>query len=1068
MNPQDRKKKHLLRILHVFLVLGAILLVSNVSRAQTETATLQGTVTDPQGAVILHAQVTIVNTATGVARTVITNDSGQFVAAGLNAGTYSLRVEHPGFRALDVPGIVLSVGAQEQIPLHMAVGAATQTVTVQGSSMQLLTTSPAISTVVNQQEVANMPLNGRSFQDLMLLEPGVTTASPQTGEPGGQNGIEVLLVNGDTGYSNSFTVDGVSENVGTGNNGGYVGIGGSGGLAASTILGTTQALVPVDDLQEFRVDTSSYSAEYGGSSGGQFIFETRSGTNQFHGSASDYLRNTAFDANDFFNNYYSEPRQPLHQNDFAGTFGGPIWIPRLYDGKNKSFFFFDYEGLRANLPVAAYVSYTPTAAMRASATGPIAAFLASEPPTNVPNGPDFGDGLAEYISGYPSLASLDTYNLRLDEVPSKTEEFFARVSNTTSSENEYFIGEYEKLQQNTRTYTVGLTSAFTSDITNQLRANFSENSGIQSGGDYVMPGASPFNVITAGGYPANTTSINIAIAYYPSQGSISQVAYQGFNETRQFEIPDNVTWVLGKHQLKFGVDYRRLNSTEFPEAPIVGYDYYSEGTLLSNQTDYIYNDAYGIFWPGQWNFAAYGQDQWQASRRLSLSYGIRWDLMPPPTERRGVMPYTLINQDNLSQLALGSPAAPYDTYYYDFAPRFGGAYLLHAAQGRETQLRGGAGVFYDAATSQGNSLIGLYSPGFSGDNSFCPYSYCNYDGQYSFPLPAQYRYTPIVYPPVGPFVATYDAIAPHFTNPYTIQANVTLQQDVGANNAFTFSYVGAFYRKGIEFNEYYINPINPTFYFVDLETNGLHSAYNSGQFVFQHRISRGFFAYAGYTWAHDVGQNQINAYTPYEKGNTGGDVRSNFNAVLTWNIPYTAANRFRSAVLGHWGLDARFMARTGFPLTIDGPKTADAADDGTSVVPGVDYVPNQPIYLHGTYNGLPIPGGRQLNPAAFTAAPVGVNGNVPLNYFRGFGMNQLNLAVRRDFPVYDRSHLQFRAEAFNLFNHANFGGIDAYLPDYTFGEATDSLAASLEDGGASSEYQSGGPRSLQLALKVVF
>jgi len=432
------------------------------------------------------------------------------------------------------------------------------------------------------------------------------------------------------------------------------------------------------------------------------------------------------------------------------------------------------------------------------------------------------------------------------------------------------------------------------------------------------------------------------------------------------------------------------------------------------------------------------------------------------------MPYTLINQTNLSQLALGSPTAPYDTYYFDFAPRFGGAYLLHAAQGRETQLRGGAGVFYDAATSQGNSLIGLYSPGFSGENSFCPYSYCNYDGQYSFPLPPQYLNTPIQYPPAGPFTATYYGIAPHFTNPYTIQANVTLQQDVGANNAFTLTYVGAYYRKGIRFDEYYINPINPTFQFVDLETNGLRSAYNSGQFVFQHRISRGLFAYAGYTWAHDIGQNQMNPYTPYEKGNAGGDVRSNFNAVLTWNLPYTSANRFSSALLGHWGLDARFMARTGFPLTIDGPSTADAADDGTKVDPGVDFVPNQAIYLHGTYYGMPIPGGRQLNPAAFTAAPVGVNGNVPLNYFRGFGMNQLNLAIRRDFPIYDRAHLQFRAEAFNLLNHANFGGIDSYLPDYTFGEATDSLAASLEDGGNSSQYQSGGPRNLQLALKVLF
>jgi hypothetical protein len=1049
--------------------LCAVIAVSTMAMAQTENATLQGTVTDPSNAVIPHAQVTITNTATGVARTVTTNGSGEFTEVGLIPGTYSVRVQHMGFKSSQVNGVVLSVGGHEELPIHLTVGTATQTVTVNGSAIPLLTTSPAVSTVVNQQEVANMPLNGRSFQDLMLMVPGVTTMNPQTASSlSNHNGVSLIQVNGDDGYSNAFTVDGVSANFGSDNNGGFAGIGGSGGLPASTILGTTQALVPVDDLQEFRVETNSYAAEYGGYSGGQFVFVTRSGSNQFHGSASDYYRDTIFDANDYFNNYYHTPRQPLLQNDFSGTLGGPIRIPHLYDGKDKTFFFLNYEGLRSNLPGASYLQYVPTAAARAAATGAMAAFLNSFPTSNVANAPDLGDGLTTYIAGYPSLNNLNTYNLRIDEEISKNEELFLRASNTNSTATSYFLAQIEHLKQNTRMYTAGLTSSFGPRLTNQLRANFSLSAGPQSGGDYIQPGAHSFNMITGGGYPANIPNIYIGVFYYPSVGSLYSQAYRGVNETRQVDLPGSLTWIVGKHQYKFGVDYRILNSTQLPESPLVGYEYYSEATLLANTSDYIYNYSYGSFYPGIWDFASYAEDQWQVSHRLSLSYGLRWDLMPPPTVRRGNTPYTLVNQDNLSALALGSPSAPYDTYKGDFAPRLGITYLARTTPGFETQIRGGAGVFYDSAANEGNAQIGFYSPGFSDGNSFCPYSYCNIVGTYSYPLPLQYRYTPIQYPPQPPFSSLYYAISPHFANPYTIQANVAVQQDIGANNAVTFDYVGALYRKGVEFRDVYVYPYNHNFQFVDFETNGLRSAYNSGQFIFQHRVNKGLYAYAAYTWAHDVTQNQLNSFTPYQKGNSGSDLRNNFNAVLTWDIPYRSNQRILNGILDHWGTDVRFMARTGFPITLYGAKSSGPASDGQSIEPGLNFVPNQPLYLHGSHNGVQIPSGRQLNPAAFASAPLGVNGTVPQNYFRGYGMSQWNVALRRDFPIYDRTHLQFRAEAFNLFNRADFGAIDDYLPDLTFGQATNSLAAALTPGASSSEYQSGGPRELQMALKVLF
>ena len=1051
----------------LLIVVMAGTAITQRGSAQVDSATLQGTVLDPQSAVIRQAQVTVTNISTSTARTATTGETGEFTVVGLAPGTYTVRVQREGFKAAEVSGVVLSVGARESISIHLDVGSATQTVTVVGGDISLLTTSPAVSTVVTQEEVANMPLNGRSFQDLMLMVPGTTTVSPQLGEDAGQsskeNGVTQIQVNGNTGYSNSYTIDGVSANIGAGNNGGFLGVGGSGGLPAQTILGTTQSLVPVDDLQEFRVETNGYAAEYGGYSGGQFVFVTRSGTNQFHGSASDYLRNTLFDANDWFNNYYAEPRQPLHQNDFDGSFGGPLWIPHIYDGRKKTFFFANYEGLRADIPIAAYQQYTPDAALVASTTGVIHTFLASLPkPT--PGGKDYSDGLADYITGYPSPNSLNTYNVRLDQVLSAKEVLFARVSDTRSSLTGHYYGGAEPLEQNTVTYTVGLTSSLSTRVTNQLRANFSTNTGKQAGYQTAQPGQPTFDAITANGYPASIPQVYASLGYYPSVGSIWAVDYRGINAARQFDLPDNITFVIGNHQLKAGMDFRRLTSTALPESPLEGAQWYSSASMIANVADYIFNYSYAPTFPSIVNFAAYAQDEWHISQRLSLSYGLRWDFTPPPTERRGGMPYTLLNQNNFSALALGSPSKPYDTYYYDFAPRFGATYLLRPKPGFETQLRGGAGIFYDAASNQGNTLLGLNSPGFSAAESLCPYSYCNVVGNFSIPLPQQYLYVPIQYPPVPPFTGTYYAISPHFTNPYAIQANMAVQQDVGANNAVIVEYVGAFYRKGIEDRDYYVQPQNPNFQFVEFETNGLRTAYNAAQVTFEHRLSKGLFAYAGYTWAHALTQNQINPFSPYEKGNSGSDLRNNFNAFVTWDVPSHLASPAAAAVLSHWGTDVRFMTRSGFPIILYGQNVSDPAAGGQNEAPGLNFVSGQPIYLYGKH----IPGGKQLNPAAFTPAPIGQNGTVPLNHFRGDGLNQWNLAIRRDFPIHEGLHLQFRAESFNLFNHPAFGYIDTTLSDVNFGQAMNTLAGALTTGNTGGVFQSGGPRNLQFALKILF
>src|SRR5437879_3531894 len=251
----------------------------------------------------------------------------------------------------------------------MQVGSVSQTVTVEGGAPMINTTGAAVGTVVDQTYIKNMPLNGRSFQDLILLTPGIVTQTSQTGGLNNNAGIGStgeFSVNGQRPESNNYMVDGVSANLGAARGTAMiVGAGASGSVPGATALGTTQALVSVDDLQEFRVESSTYSAEYGRNPGGQLAFTTKSGTNQWHGTAYDYLRNDYFDANDWFNNYFGQKEPPLRQNDFGGTLGGPIWIPGAYNGKDKTFFFFSYEGLRLLQPQPAFVAAVPDAALRA-------------------------------------------------------------------------------------------------------------------------------------------------------------------------------------------------------------------------------------------------------------------------------------------------------------------------------------------------------------------------------------------------------------------------------------------------------------------------------------------------------------------------------------------------------------------------------------------------------------------------------------------------------------------------------------------------------------------------------
>jgi len=374
-----------------FLILSFICFSSaSSSAAQSPTGTISGIVTDPTGAAIADAEVVVVNDATRVQVATRSNGEGIYVVPNLQPGSYRIQVSKGGFKTIIKPDITLNVQGALAINFLLPLGAVSEIVTIQGGAPLINTESAAVSTVIDRKFIENLPLNGRSFNTLLQLTPGVVIA-PTTGATAtGQFSIA-----GQRSDSNNFTVDGVSANFGI-TPSLSAGQSGTGSSQAFSALGGTSSLVSVDALQEFRIVTSSFAPEFGRSPGGQVILTTRSGTNDIHGGAFEYFRNDVFDANDWFANAAGQDRAPERHNDFGAFLGGRVW-------KDKTFFFLSYEGARLRLPQTS-VFDVPSSSIRTSAPSALAPLLNAFP---APNGPTSPDGFTAQFTGvYSNSATL--------------------------------------------------------------------------------------------------------------------------------------------------------------------------------------------------------------------------------------------------------------------------------------------------------------------------------------------------------------------------------------------------------------------------------------------------------------------------------------------------------------------------------------------------------------------------------------------------------------------------------------------------------------------------------------
>ena len=1015
-----------------------------------QSAEISGLISDPSGLAVPNTKVTVMGQATGLTREVASNQEGLYSIPALSPGSYDLTVEASGFKSIHQNGIVLEVDQRARLDFLLSIGPTTESVTVEGSAPILNSSDASVSTVIGNRFVANLPLNGRSFGSLIQLAPGVVLTPSNLYEQG------QFSVNGQRPDANYFMMDGVSANVGPAGNGNRTGQSAAGELPATNAFGGMSNLVSLDALEEFRIQTSTFAPEYGRTPGAQISVVTKSGTNGFHGTAFEYFRHDKLDANDWFANRNALARPELRQNDFGGVLGGPI-------RKDKLFFFGSYERISVRQPHVAN-TYVPSLLSRQSAPAVVQPLLNAFP---LPTGENFANGTAAFAASYSDPSSLDSGGVRMDYRPWERVTIFGRYSIAPSdlvlrAPTAYAYNTKESYKYRTQTATVGSNQTLTPRVISELRLNYSRSRShstfsLDNFGGGTPP---PDSLLFTGGYsPADSRFVFFADS--TSYGIRWLTGSFADNVTEQINVTENVSLTAATHQLKFGLDYRRLHSTAAFQAVTWTYGFLSLANVLTNSVPqasvvaYTPNTQLVIA-----NWSSFAQDTWKPARSLTVTYGVRWEYNGAPTSPNGTLPFTVIGIDNLRTMTIAPQGTPlWNATKHNFAPRLGVAWL----PAPNLVARAGAGIFYDLG----------YSAVASGMSTW-PYQRSKVVLNTTFPMST----ADLAPPPfsTAPPAAYMVVIDPNHVLPRTYQWNAAIERSFGNATSMTVTYLGAAGRKLIR-RDYYSSP-NPAISGpFDVARNGASSSYQALQAQFRRRFSRGVQGLLSYTWGHSIddvssGANILNVppgvTTLSNRGSSDYDIRQTLSGAISYSIP-SPRRGLPKAIAGDWSVDSIVYARTSPPVNVTtGLNPFPISVAAANSVQRPDLVPGVPLWIADPN----VADRKRINPAAFSK-PVGtLQGNLGRNALTGFGASQIDATLRRQFRLKERLSLQARADLFNVFNHPNFGPPVNYMSSPLFGQATQMLGASMgaggDSGGLNPLYQIGGPRSAQLALKLIF
>ena len=1004
------------RLLHAMLA-AAICWLPTVRpvNAQVEGGTISGTVSDTSDATIAAAKVSIVNVQTKVARDVTVNAQGFYSAPNLLPGQYELSASAQGFKTLVRAGVTLTVGGQISIDFELPVGQVNESVNVEGEVPDVETSSSSLSYALNSTTVRELPLNGRDWTSLALLQPGVGTVDQSALAVSNQRanrGLGMQMsIGGNRPQQNNYRLDGITINDYS--NGG-----------PGSILGV---VLGVDAVQEFSVVTNNAPANFGRTGGGVINSITRSGTNQLHGSAFEFLRNSDLDSRNFF-----DPKTipPFRRNQFGGDAGAPIV-------KDKTFIFGAYEGVRQALGTTVS-DQVPSAAARSGnlTTGKVtvdpkvAPYLALYP---LPNGPVTGD-FGVFTLPITATTREDYFTTRVDHRISSADSIFGTYmfddGQTTSPDafNDKLIATLSRRQA----AVLGETHIFSPYLLNSLTLGFSR---VTSEAPKTLSAINPVAADTSLGFiPGNPVGLINVTGLTNFPGGLGAVGEYDFH-LNSYQVYDDVYITRGKHQIKAGISVERLQDNQLGKSNPTGqYLFGSLASFLTNQPSGFNAPVGGVISPRdmrQTIIGAYVIDDWRAASNLTINVGLRYEPASVPSEATGKL-------TNLPTLTATSPhlGSPYfsNPTKRNFEPRVGFAW--DPFRNSKTSVRGGFGIYDNLPLPYLFELTSLLSaPYFESGSVANP-------PQGSFPTAA--------FPLLTTTTLRYAYIQPNPARSYVEQWNFNVEHQIAEDTTVMLGYAGS---HGVHL-PYFVNDfnmvlpsatpagwlwpatggtrLNPAVGQVAGTIWGSSSIYHALQAHFSRRLHHGLQAGASYTYAKsiDTGSSSLASDTftntvqdlffdpKGSRGPSDFDIRHTFTLDYIWQLPESKSGAPALRwILNGWQWGGNFRAATGTPFTPQiggdpvGMKSSSTFDRPDVVqgsgCTGSEVNPGNPLhYIQTQCFGFPNAATRF--------------GNAGRNILIGPGLMDLDTSLFRNIQVVEALRIQFRAEFFNILNHANF------------------------------------------------
>jgi hypothetical protein len=1079
------------------------ILMVPVLHGQTDVARLTGTVSDPSGAVIPAAAITVTNERTGEIRKVNANDSGVFIANQLPPAIYGVKADAPGMATAELKNITLQVGQERILNISMQPSAMTTEINVSGGNLVVIDVSSArVGANVSTREVAELPMNGRQVSQLYLMAPGAVN--------NGSGTFDNIRFSGRSNQQNVIRYDGVEGtsiiDSSPGNLNGE----------STSLFRLEQSL---ENVQEFRVDSSNYPAEYGTGTGGQISFITKSGSNEFHGSVFEYIRNDAFDARNFFD--IGSNKSVLRLNQFGGSAGGSIV-------KDKAFFFASYEGLRQRT-VSPIVESTLSAAARARAVPSIRPLLGAFPLGQYPS----SDPNLDIVNiNAPNRVNENAGGVRLDYNLGSRYRLYARYfrDQGESSQTQNSTGSLYNTTIVPQNGIVSLTQTLSPTTINETKVGYNGSKTRVVG----IPGPSPdanLNGVTL------NLSGSVALAGIAGQSGSAALAIpsglirlsSSFNgrgapyTNYSFSFIDNLSIVKANHNYKFGVEVRPATLWN-DQLGGTTYTFPNVAAFLANQPSQIqfngdlsakspFTGLSGKAHLRQTYYIAYAQDEWKLRPNLVMSYGVRYEYYQPMHDvNNKAVVFDMLKGD----IVAGTDRSWYQSSTKNFGPRLAFSYSPDRFHGK-TVFRIGSGIYYgpgqgeDQVQPSANDRIGRTIS--SGAQLVYPLDVSQVYSQYNVNDP-NLGFQPRAY-------------APGYRLPERILSyTASMQQELPGSAVLTVAYVGSqgrnLFLRSVT-NKIIGVTMNPTtgvgtavrefgsrFAEIDYKTSGGTDHYNALQTTLNRRYRSGLSIGLQHTWGRSIGNSggsneAVTAGNPYDfgadRGSNNFDVRHSFNMTALYDLPFARRNRF----VGGWQLGGVVNARTGVPIDVlivrpdiayrdtrNGSIYANPVVVGGQVmtVPVVntlgggssrnvrrpDVVAGVDPYLHGSSRL------QWINPAAFSVPQAGAFGNSGRNNLSGPSLAQLDLTLSKKFVLKEALNVEFRGEIYNLFNHANFAnpgnirlaqGVPAgpgsgLQPGQAFTSATAGGNFGTLNSTVSNQIGLGTNRQIQLSLRLNF